>query len=161
VNVNVNVNVNEPIVSSLPFHNRPRWAVASGSPAWGVYSLSLRVARGSEDEAPGGVTGLRAGSPGSGRGHRAPGPHLRGRDGVDVLAGQAPQQRGLARVVQAQQHDAQLLLCGALQLLDDGQQALRMGGVTQRSGSGVTQRSESDLLPCFYKQGKCFCEIGA
>lgn len=45
--------------------------------------------------------------------------HLCWRDGVDILGGKALQQCGLPGVVQTQQHDPDLLLCGSLQLLND------------------------------------------
>lgn len=45
--------------------------------------------------------------------------HLRRCDGVHVLGGEALQQGGLAGVVQPQEHDPNLLLCGSLQLFND------------------------------------------
>lgn len=45
--------------------------------------------------------------------------HLRRCDGVHVLGGEALQQGGLASVVQPQEHDPDLLLCGSLQFFND------------------------------------------
>lgn len=56
------------------------------------------------------------------------GTYLGGGDGADLLGRQAFQQRGLPRVVQPQQDDAELLLWGTLQLLDDGKQPLGTWG---------------------------------
>lgn len=64
--------------------------------------------------------------------------YLGGGDGADLLGRQAFQQRGLPRVVQPQQDNAELLLRGTLQPLDDGEQPLGArgaGGALQGAGS--------------------------
>lgn len=54
--------------------------------------------------------------------------YLGGCDGADLFGRQAFQQRGLSCVVQPQQDDAELLLWGSFQTLDDGEQPLGAWG---------------------------------
>ena len=80
--------------------------------------------------------------------------YLGGRDAADLLGRQAFQQRGLPRVVQPQQDNAELLLRGAPQLLDDGEQPLRARGAGGAlRGAGLLQSTlvlEGEAVGCGY-----------
>lgn len=55
--------------------------------------------------------------------------HLCGGDVTDVLRGQLFQKRGLSAVVQTQQQYPDLLVRGALQLAQNGQQSLQQKAI--------------------------------
>lgn len=81
-------------------------------------------------------------------------PYLGGGDGGDLLGRQAFQQRGLARVVQPQQDDAELLPRGALQALDDGEQPLGA------RGAGGALRGAGSLQSTLVSVGGSGCSVG-
>lgn len=69
--------------------------------------------------------------------------YLRWGDSVHIFRGEAFQQRGLSGVVQTQKNYPDLLLCGALQLLYDREQALWRGqqGQVELIKEGKTKKT--------------------